>query len=224
HDKEHLLKIFLETVIDKNVETVLDIGAGNGAISIPLSTHVKTLIAVERIPRFVQKLREAGLTTIEGIFPLVNVKGKFDLVLLSWSLNTSPEGFESFIKKAWEKVAPGGVLLIITYDDGGEWSHFMRELGLPLVDPNRLPFSILMEYFHTLGRVQHVSYEIPANAPSAEELVHAFAFVASGGNMILKEAFLARKEEAVALLNGRYSSRDGFSFPFRHEVIRIVKE
>jgi SAM-dependent methyltransferase len=97
-EKEILLREIRRDFHRQKVKTVLDIGAGNGKLSIPLSKEFSYL-AVEKKPEFVKSLTKNGVSVIEGLFP-IPIEEKFDAVLISHSLNVYRESFETFVSAA----------------------------------------------------------------------------------------------------------------------------
>jgi cyclopropane fatty-acyl-phospholipid synthase-like methyltransferase len=109
----------------RGARTLLDIGAGDGAVAVPVSREVDRYLAVEADPSSSEKLRQAGLEVVTATFP-VTLGERFDIVVSSHSI---PEGgvesYAPFLAAAWEHVAPNGLLLIITFK-GSDDSAIVR--------------------------------------------------------------------------------------------------
>lgn len=105
----------LRFVRDRRARSVLDIGAGRGPVAVPVAAAVRRYLAVEQDASAAEALRGAGLDVVQGVFP-VALEERFDLVVSSHSI---PEGdvalYEPFLAGAWELVANGGMLLIVTF-------------------------------------------------------------------------------------------------------------
>jgi len=103
----------------RRVQTVLDIGAGNGDLAIPLSTQVDRYVAIEPKGDYATRLREHDIAVIEQAFPC-ELGTTFDAVLSSHSLPWKSAVYIPFLSAAWAHVAEKGVLLVITYDDSSK--------------------------------------------------------------------------------------------------------
>jgi SAM-dependent methyltransferase len=104
-----------EFVTERGARSLLDIGAGNGRVAIPLSGQVSRYLAVEKNTSHCEALRHAGLDVINAIFP-VEIDEQFDMVVASHSIPEADAAFyEPFLAQAWKLVAARGLLLIITF-------------------------------------------------------------------------------------------------------------
>jgi SAM-dependent methyltransferase len=99
----------------RGARSLLDIGAGNGTVAIPVSRCVRRYLAVEQCQASAALLRAARLDVVTASFP-VAIDERFDLVVSSHSI---PEGgaslYPPFLAAAWDRVMPGGLLLIVTF-------------------------------------------------------------------------------------------------------------
>src|SRR4051812_529524 len=66
--------------------SLLDIGAGDGALANRIAMSVGRYVAIECEPEFVANLRTAGLQVIESVFPDIQLDARFDLVLCAHGL------------------------------------------------------------------------------------------------------------------------------------------
>lgn len=92
-------KLINNLILDKS-DSLLDIGAGEGSVSIPLSEKVKNITAVDSskkmIELFNERIKEKGIDNIETIkmdISEINLDsiGHKDIVLASRSINSFPE-------------------------------------------------------------------------------------------------------------------------------------
>ncbi len=106
-EKNVLFREIKKEIEKHPVQSLLDIGAGEGSLSIPLSKAVNEYLAVEMKPEFAQKLQKAGVTVIESEIQKATISNQFDTVLMSHSLYFR-EDYRGFTEKAWSLVKPGG--------------------------------------------------------------------------------------------------------------------
>ncbi len=158
-------------------QSLLDIGPGNGDLSLPLSRQVPHYLAVENNPKFAGWLRNAGLNVLEDRFPCM-VPGEFDAVLMCHSLPSYSRGADAwppFVESAWRCIAPGGHMLIVTFEDeDSEWNTMVNESGLESIKPREERLDLLRKALHGLGAIDeqvittHVrSTDLAAAAPAA---------------------------------------------------------
>src|SRR5690606_39138006 len=122
NQKEVLVKNIIRYIKDSNTKSLLDIGAGDGDVALPISKEVQYYFAVEVNNERVNNLQKLGLNAIYGIFPNTTNKitETFDMVLSSHSI---PEQlgvedhnlYKPFLEKAWELLNKNGILLIVTF-------------------------------------------------------------------------------------------------------------
>lgn len=222
-EKQILLEEISKEIEKYDVKSLLDIGAGNGVLSIPLSKRVENYLAVESNKNFVAKLRKAGLAVREGNFPLV-ISRSFDMVLASHAVSYLKDLFEPFIYEAWKSVNPGGVFLVITYrGQEDDWTRLMRELGENRENPNRVGFNSIIELLASLGEVKMRKAITKVRTENIEYMLFALSFVASDGEAEKKEAFLQKQAQLCKILDSRYKDAEGFFFPFQHFFIIAKK-
>src|SRR5262245_55562927 len=82
NEKQEFARILIQQIRDRGVSSLLDIGAGNGELALPLSQQVKRYLAVE--PNFAHAavLRNLCLQVIEKPFPC-QIDETFDMVVAS---------------------------------------------------------------------------------------------------------------------------------------------
>jgi SAM-dependent methyltransferase len=223
NEKEMLLEEILHEIEKHNAKSLLDIGAGNGLLSIPLSKRVERYVAIESKKSFVEKLQKAGLEVIHDSFPCT-VQEQFDIVLSSHSLSYSKDNFEPYVRSAWERVTEGGELLIITYrGEEDDWTLLMKGLDEDPIDRNKLGYANLLALVKSLGKVELRKVKTIAKADSLEDMIEALSFVASDGIPEKKKKFLENHLKLQQLL-AAYKVDNGFEFPFWHYVISTSKK
>lgn len=222
-EKQVLLDTITDYIRENNVTSLLDIGAGNGLLSIPLAKMVSHYVAVEENENFALKLRESGLKTIEATFP-TNVDGSFDLVLSSHSIPHEKELYEQFIKKAWKLVRPNGVFLVITFNrDRYDWANLLQELKLISIDKNKVGYTVLVELLKSIGKVRTWNVTTRVVTENLDDMVNALSFVASDGNEEIKREFLDKSEQIREIIKISYKEGMGYAFPFQHIFVSTHK-
>lgn len=231
-DEKEIFLVEITKEIEKyNVHSLLDIGAGNGLLSIPLSKKVDRYIAVEPKEEYVKKLKAADLEVIHEKFP-TEINESFDLVLSSHSLYSyKKENFEPFIKEAWNLVNPNGILLIITYrGQEDDWTNLMDQIGvkkenlkIKIEDYNRIGYNGLIELLNSLGEVKTKKIITKVVTDNIEDMIQALSFVFSDGKMEKKKQFLSFRNKLEDVLNSQYKDDKGYYFPFQHFFITTKK-
>jgi SAM-dependent methyltransferase len=216
NEKEILLKEISKEIKKYKIKSLLDIGAGNGLLSIPLSKRVKNYLAIEPNKNFAKKLRGAGLRVIEKKFPF-EISESFDMILSSHSISYQKSFFEPFIKKAWKLVKKNGIFLIITYrGEEDDWTRFMKKLGINYKNKNRKGFNQIIKLLTLLGDVKIRKVITKVNAENLDDIIQALSFVASDGDRHRKKEFLKRGDKIEKILNRNYKDKQGYYFPFQH--------
>lgn len=224
NEKAILLEEIVKEIQSNKYRSILDIGAGNGLLSIPLSKQVDTYLAVEPKDSFVEKLRSAGIKTVHDFFP-TNIEGNFDMVLSSHSISYDESKFDTFVQSAWDLVANQGQLLIITYrGQEDDWTDFMRELGHNPIDENRKGYNALIMLLNSLGEVKYRKVRSTVKTDSLAEMVDALAFVAGDGVPEIKEQFLRKRSHIEKIIQSQYHKDGVYEFPFWHYFISTLKD
>ncbi|MDP3003966.1 MAG: class I SAM-dependent methyltransferase [Candidatus Azambacteria bacterium] len=219
NEKEVLFDEIVKEIERCKTRSLLDIGAGDGRLSIPLSKKVTTYLAVEPKESFAEKLRAANIRTIQGTFP-VEIPETFDFVLSSHSISYDKELYEAFLQKAWSLLNPEGTFLIITYrGQEDDWTNLMKNLGNNPIDYNRAGFNKIIELLHSLGEVKMKKVATSVRTENFEDMIQTLSFVASDGKPDKKNRFLQYRPRLEKILRSRYQDEAGYFFPFQHFFI-----
>jgi SAM-dependent methyltransferase len=208
-----------------NVESLLDIGAGNGMLSIPLAKEVREYVAVETNPKFVKKLSEAGLDVVEGKFPL-GIEKKFDMVLSSHSINYSPEVYEPFLNSSVELLQEGGLFLLIIFKgEEDPWTRLLDQLGENKVEKYNNIFDHIIGLLEKSGTVSVRKVFTHVTTDTVSEMIEALSFVYSDGKDEDKKKFLANSDKLINIIEEDYREKaiGKFVFPFQHFFIKSIK-
>lgn len=225
NEKAVLLAQLSQYIKELKPKSLLDIGAGNGLLSIPLSRQVEEYTAVEEKAKYVEILFQAGLKVVAGEFPLP-IAGGYDLVLSSHSLSYRSGRIENFVKAAWDLVNPGGAFLIITFRSGedDDWTRLLR-----IIDEDRTTFYkdgflFLQKMLSDLGLVTIKKITTEMRVGSLNDLIEALSFVYSNAHPELKEKFMAKRVALEDLLEKSYKNGPNYVFPFQHFFVSTRKE
>lgn len=225
-EKKILLSEISREVKRHKTKSLLDIGAGNGQLSIPLSKKVESYLAIEPNKDFAIKLRKAGLEVIEGAFPL-KILGTFDMLLASHSIPHRKDLIEPFIKEAWKLVRVGGIFLIITcrgQEDSRTWR--MKGFEINHKDPNYASLNYIIQLLALFGKVKTrkiTTKIITDTLDTMVQVLSSIASVASSGRRKRKEGFLQIQVQLKKILNQRYRNENSYFFPFQHSFIITEK-
>ncbi|MEK7650844.1 MAG: methyltransferase domain-containing protein [Patescibacteria group bacterium] len=222
NEKEVLLAEITEELRRHQCRSLLDVGAGNGLMAIPLSRQVSKYTAVETKKEYALALREAGLEVINSAFP-IELSQKYDAVLFSHVFSYLHPDHEEFINAAWQFLNQNGVLVIVTYrGEEDDWTRLIKQLGL--LNPGDYPaiFENMVNLLSSLGKTTVRKVVTTVKADNIEDMIAALSFVASNGVPERKQKFMTHREEIVAFLEN-YKTDDGFAFPFQHFILVTEK-
>lgn len=224
-EKRIFLQSFARYIKDLRIHSLLDIGAGNGDLAIPLSKLADKYVAVEKNGVFVKKLESEGVEVVKADFSKedINIQGGFELVICSYVIRHDKE-FAAFVAKAWRHVSPGGHLLIATHPDSTtEWERFCRKISLENVWSYPDFIALLINYLKALGKVSTEEVGTYIRSEDKDEFFSALAFVYSGGIKEIEESFYNNEAEIKEVIEEDYMKDGAYSFPFTSEFILCSK-
>jgi SAM-dependent methyltransferase len=200
--------------------SILDIGAGNGTLAVPLSRQVEEYVAVERNPVYATRLRSCGIEVIEGSFPLP-LAGTYDLVVMSHVISYEESVHYEMVSASWELVAPGGHLLVVAHRGGAssDWGRLLTGIGMD--EFVRYPESIFDEILSTLrtmGAVEVREVITTVVTTNLRDMLEMLAFVAPSGHY---QEFIDHGAELVPLLDREYRAGAGYAFPFKNSFVYV---
>ncbi len=220
-NEKHVFEVKLGKYIENHhVQSLLDIGAGDGSLAANLAKKVKTYVAVESKEKYVAQLRAAALETIQGEFPL-SVPGTYDLVLMSHVISYNLGNHNTLVSPAWELVKPGGHLLVITHGNNqdDDWGKLLAHIGFGEPEKFAITFDDIVETMAAHGTVEIQKIETTVETQDVNDLIAALNFVASGNNVGRSERFMRKSATVAQYLTDNYRNETGFSFPFQHLFI-----
>ncbi len=222
-EKEVLRREIVSRLIANNATSLLDIGAGNGDLAIALSRIVPRYLAVEAKPIYVAKLREAGLATIEGVFP-VDMMGQFDMALACHSTPWGEEKYKEFVTGAFRYVSTGGSLLIVSYnDEESEWSALLRSCSMYVDEMSPVGYRLprLKSFLESFGTVSVDIVTTIVRAHASADMIAALSFVYGQGKTERLNEFQSACSIISAYLRAHYFHDGSFAFPFHHVLFEV---
>ena len=224
NEKKVLLDYFSELINKDRAKSMLDIGAGNGLLSIPLSLRVEKYLAIEPNPKFSKTLRKNDIEVIEKTFPC-SVDKSFDIVLSCHSIPHNISSATEFVQAAWQLVSSEGKLIIITYrsNEEDDWTKLMNCLGEDWLGTNTASYRALIELLSSLGKVKIEKITSCVSATDLAVMIKALSFVYSDGKEELRDRFLEKKEILKKVLINDYFDGHKYTFPFQHFYLDVKR-
>lgn len=247
-DEKRVLRGELQRMIQgRNIHSILDIGAGNGDLSKPLTTCVSRYVAVEKNPVFSKMLSDAGIRVHESMWPAQlplerdSVQSHFyDMVLLSHVISYESDDWKNILREAWWHVRPGGgVMTLVTYrGDENEWTRVMQELGQGgyySVDTHREKFHEITHILKRLGKVSNMQVVSHVTVlKHLDEMLQALEFVYTNGRADRIPDWMKIRAKFRRILRERYDVnlpysarkvlKPKYQFPFPHYFMTVEKD
>ncbi|MFH1325644.1 MAG: class I SAM-dependent methyltransferase [archaeon] len=222
NEKEILRKEITKIIRKLKIDSVLDVGAGNGGLSQPLSKEVGNYLCIEQRKYFADLLREKGLNVIEAEFP-TEINEKFDMVLCSHSFPRDKEKLKIFLDAAWKLVKNNGFLLVITYTgDGEDWNKFLKKIGQKSFESVYVNYGEKLKLLKKFGKPKIKNLFSEVETRNIRDMIYALSFVAAGVKEE-RDSFLRKRNVIKKVLNEKYRRGKGYFFPFRHVFVLIKK-
>ena len=225
NEKQLLREHIQKTIAEYEVDSILDIGPGNGTLSVPLSQQVDEYLGVEKKQKFVEELREAGLEIVHDSFP-VDLDRKFGLVLISHSVPYEPEKYKKFLRTAYSYVTKGGVLVLITFrgKKHEDWQHIRKLIGQnSKALQHRRWLQKLHNFLQSLGetKVNHINSSVSCS--SVDGLYDALGFVFSNGKTKKLREWQKEETKIKAYLSKHHKEEGGYSISCTHSYFTVCR-
>lgn len=205
-----------------SAHSLLDIGAGNGDLAVPLSKLIDVYVAIEPKPDYAAKLQRAGITTIQGAFPC-EISQTFDVVLASHVIPWEEAESEAFLRAAWKRLNQSASFMMITYDEEkSAWGELLEKSGLPLTTVGQGHLDGYKKLLASFGVLETETITTYVETDGLDEMLLALSFVYGDGKPEDDEQF---RENSVVkkTLETRYHFNGHYRFPFTHYLLQARK-
>ncbi|MDO8591481.1 MAG: methyltransferase domain-containing protein [bacterium] len=223
-EKKIYVAKFSDYINRYDATSLLDIGAGDGQVALPLSEMVEDYVAIEQNPQYAARLRQAGKQVIEEVFP-TEVRGLYDLVLMSHVISHTAAEHTTLVPPAWELVKPSGHLLVVTHigTKQDDWSQLLDHVGLGYSEKFNDSLHDCLRTLQVKGETEIQNVTSTLTADNVTQMIAAMAFLASNGERARHDAFMDRAAEVATILGDKYHAAAGLSFPFLHLFVSTQK-
>lgn len=219
--KQVLLRKISEVIDAHHAQSLIDIGAGQPFLALQLAKKVKKYLAVESSPNLAKQLRDANVSVIEGTFPQVNIQGTYDLVLASHAIPEESKLYGPFLKKMWEFVSPGGLLLVITFKGAtDDLSALASRFRKDWVDVDISKYKEMLQILSSFGEVKTEKIVSHSSADNVDDMADMLAF-SIGGTEQEKAAYQPTLKH---ILEEKYKNNGRYIFPHEHLILSVRKK
>jgi len=221
----HLLPLFETSIIPRlaNTDAFLDVGAGPGLITAPLSTHFDHIGLVEPDPVYcleaVRKVLATGkrVTAFNGLWEDAQFgQQQYDLIVCAHVLYfVAPDNWANFIQKMMEQLAPGGRMVIVLVAKGDEVSELIRR-HLRIEEVGSHPFSAAaIEILQAQNRTLDVlSFEAAVTAETATQLMEVMSLFP-----VMQYDTGSTTEQRLALIEQCFKGEKQYRMPYTVDAV-----
>jgi len=224
-EKQDLFAVLERRIKAAKAHSLLDIGAGNGDLALPLSRLVQAYIAIEPNPEYAARLQAKGIMMVfQEPFPWKTFSTlAVDIVLASHVVPWDRGEAQAFLRASWRSLGPKGTLIMISYDEEvGGWRELLDASGLPLETVGQGRFEEYKQLLTTFGRLEIEAITTSVITKSLDEMLLALSFVYSDGQPEKAEAF--QKNVVVRhFLESYHHPDEHYRFPFTHYLLQVNK-
>lgn len=220
-----LVPIMSEKVVPSlsRTEALLDVGAGPGLITGPLSTYFDEVTIIEPDPAYCLKTAEKVLaqgklfTAFNGLWDAAPLgKRTFDLVVCSHVLYfVEPARWGPFIDKMLSHLGPDGRLAVILVARDDDSNALIRQ-SLDIQEVGAYPFSAAaIEYFESQGLDYNVlTFEANISAETPQELLGILALFP-----ILQYDTKGTDAQRLEMIQRHFSAGKGYRMPYAVDIV-----
>jgi ubiquinone/menaquinone biosynthesis C-methylase UbiE len=230
----HQLDLFTSCSTEKGIELVvlgeliaklprrkafLDIGAGEGALTVPVSQMFESTTVVEPNPLMAARFHKR--------YPEFRVFGcrwesvdlseeRFDLVLCSHVLYYIPEGtWESVIRKMYSFLAPGGCLAIVLQSPLGQVATFFNHFATYDVPILELTGRLIEDYGEDSVRLRYFQNQIRTD--TLEDMVEIGLF------LLIDPAFREKRDQIAEYFGEHSRMGNGYALDQDEILLSVWK-
>jgi hypothetical protein len=223
----HLLPLFEKSVLPRLSKTagLLDVGAGPGLITLPLSTHFDHVGIVEPDPVYcmeaVNKVLGSGklVTAFNGTWEAAQFGNhQYDLIICAHVFYfVAPERWDDFIQKMVPHIASGGRMAIVLVTNGDDASELIRH-SLGIEEVGAYPFSAaVIENVRAHNYAFEVlPFEANITVKTAEKLLEVMALFP-----IMQYDKGSTKEQRLALIEEHFKGDGQYRMPYTVDAIIV---
>ncbi len=223
-EKQAYIAKFSDSVDRYGATSLLDIGAGDGQIALPLSETVDDYLAIEPNPEYAARLRQAGKRVIEEPFP-TDVDGTYDIVLMSHVISHTVRGHTTMVPPAWELVKDNGHLLVAIHRgvEQDDWTELLDRVGLGYSDHFDENLRDCVNDLRARGETEIDYISSTLAAGRLGPMIESMGFLASNGDEARHAAFMDKAADVARILDETYRTPEGYAFPFLHKLVSVQK-
>lgn len=229
---QHQLDLFTACSTEKGIELVvlgeliarlprrrgfLDIGAGGGALTIPVSQLFESTTVVEPNPRMAEKFRRRypEFRVFESGWETADVgKEHFDLVLCSHVLYYIPVGsWESVVGRMYSFLAPGGCLAIVLQSPLGQVATFFNHFSTYDVPILELTERMISLYGDDAVSLRYFQNQVRTD--TLQDMVEIGLF------LLIDPAFRSKQDEIAGYFEEHHRTETGYSLD-QDEILLAV--
>jgi ubiquinone/menaquinone biosynthesis C-methylase UbiE len=207
----------------RRTDGLLDVGAGPGMITSPLSTHFDHISIIEPDPVYcleaVKKVLAPDklVTAYNGAWESAQLGDqRYDLIVCAHVLYfVAPEDWDGFIQKMIPYLAPGGRVAVILVAKGDDSSELIRR-ALGIEEPGSYPFSAAAIEALQAGNYafEVLPFEAGITAETAEKLLDVMALFP-----IMQYDTSSTRDQRLALIHDHFAEDGRFQMPYTVDVI-----
>lgn len=226
NEKEVLRTEILKYVEENDVRAVLDIGPGDGVVSLGVAGAVDTYLGIESNEEYCEVLEKQGLYIQHTVFSKeTEVNGKFDLILFSHTIFDHEDSYPEMLEKAYSLLNDGGMILVISnnpLDGVDEWQNLRKEMDVERAQFSEERFKKFLDILEVFGEVESKSITTKFVTDDKNTIISILSFLhAHGWEDKYGEWF--NSERLSEIVDERYKVEGGYEFPFQHLFISVRK-
>lgn len=226
NEKQVLCNRIKQIISERGIESMLDIGPGDGNLSIPLSETTEEYLGIEKNKNFVSQLRSKGVNVIHESFP-VQLDRTFDLVLISHSMPYAKRDYQKFLQEAFRHVREGGVLVLITFrgEEDTDWKDILKvfDQKKDSFRDHKMWIRQLHLFLSSLGKTSAEHLRTSVSADTVDKLFNALGFVFSNGKKEQVHTWKQNKSEIKDYLSKHYKNGEEYAVSCTHTLFIVYK-
>lgn len=172
-------------------KTFIDIGAGPGVITRAISKYFSHTIVFEPLPDFQSYYQSLGMTVIREPYQSHTAFLSADFILAAHLLYHIPvSDWRSVIKKMFQQLAPGGILMLVLSAPSGDWHDLCLQLNPDYPHGGYLPealYKLGIPFTTQTNPVIFTTQSADAMAEICHYILHQACFLNRGADTFSEE-------------------------------------